>query len=52
LVFPKPRLARMKDIASEFEALHDIPLILRTIDGGHIFILVSSHDPAAYYSRK
>ena len=32
-VFLKPTLAKMKDIAFGFEALHDIPFILGAIDG-------------------
>lgn len=52
LVFPKPTLARMKEIANGFEALHDIPFILGAIDGIHIPIITPSYDPVAYYNRK
>ena len=52
LVFPKPTLVRMKDIASGCEALHDIPFILGAIDDNHIPILASFHDPIAYFNKK
>ncbi len=52
LVFKKPTLIRMKKIASEFEALHGIPLILGAIDGSHIPIIAPPHDPTSYYCRK
>ena len=49
LVFPKPTLARMKEIACAFEALH---CILGATDGNHMPTLAPSHDPVAYYNRK
>jgi hypothetical protein len=52
LVFPKPTLSRMKQIALEFESLHGIPYILGAIDGSHIPIIAPSIDPASYYCRK
>ena len=42
----------MKEIANEFEALHDIPFILGAIDGIHIPIITPFYDPVAYYNRK
>ena len=50
--FVKPTLARMKKIEYVFEALHDIPFILRAIDDSHIPILAHFHIPVAYYNRK
>jgi hypothetical protein len=52
LVFKKPTLAQMKQIASEFEALHGIPYILGAIDGSHIPIIAPPYDPVSYYCRK
>jgi len=52
LVFKKPTLVRMKNIASEFEALHGIPLVIGAIDGSHIPIIAPPHDPTSYYCRK
>ena len=52
LVFQRPTLGRMKQIATEFESLHGIPYILGAIDGSHIPIIAPSIDPASYYCRK
>jgi len=49
LVFKKPTLVWMKQIANGFEALHVILLILGAIDGSHILIIAQSHDPIVYY---
>ena len=52
LVFSKPTLSRMKQIALEFECLHEIPYILGAIDGSHIPIIAPSIDHASYHCRK
>ena len=52
LVFPKPTLSIMKQIALEFESLHEIPYILGAIDGSYIPIIAPSIDLASYYCRK
>ena len=52
LVFSKPTLVRMKEIAFGFEALHNILFILEAIDGSHISILAPFHDPVAYSNIK
>ena len=49
LVFKKPILVWMKKIATKFETLHGIPLIIGIIDGNHIPIIVLIHDLISYY---
>ena len=52
LVLKRPTLIWMKKIATEFEALHGILLIIGAIDGSHIFIIAPIHDPVLYYCWK
>jgi hypothetical protein len=51
-VFEKPTLAKIESIAIEFEALHGILYILKTIDTSHIPIITPPNDLASYYCRK
>jgi hypothetical protein len=52
LVFQRPTLRRMKQVATEFESLYGFSYILGAIDGSHIPIIAQSIDPASYYYRK
>jgi hypothetical protein len=52
LVFQRPTLIRMKQVAAEFESSHGISYILRAIDGIYIPIIAPGIDPASYYCRK
>jgi len=49
LVFKKPTLDWMKQIAKDFQALHGIPFILGAIDSSHIPMEASFHDHVVYY---
>ena len=52
LVFQRPTLGKMKQITAKFKSLHEIPYILRAIDGSHILITAQSIDHPSYYCRK
>ena len=49
LVFNKPTLVWMKKIATKFEALHGILLIIGAINGSHIPIIAPIHDLVSNY---
>ena len=52
LVFKRPTLVWMKEIAAKFEALYGISLIIGAIDGSHIPIIAPINDPVSYYCQK
>jgi hypothetical protein len=52
IVFMNPTTIRIKQMISKFEALHQIPYIIGTIDGTHILIIVPSTDLGSYHCRK
>ena len=46
-----PSVARSRNLAQDFEALHDVPYIIGAIDGSHILIFAHVIAEEDYYCR-